>query len=172
MKEIRYGGNLFLLGPENKSARAAYAVTTNGMLKSGSRLVMGAGIAKYARDNFKGIDTALGKLVGASGNHAYFLGAWEDANRSRAGLDPRVFVISFPTKNDWRDPSSLALITQSAHEAMSVADRNNLDAVYMPMPGCSLGRLDYARDVRPAISGILDGRFHVAVPPEIYDRLP
>lgn len=170
MREVRYGGNLFLLdAPDGKTA--AYAVTTNGIVKADGKAVMGAGIAKYARDSFDGIDELLGGLLKAHGNHAYFMGAHMDPNRPRTGRSPSVFVVTFPTKNHWRDGSDPALIARSARELLGVADRNNLDVVYAPMPGCSNGGLDYARDVRGLLAGILDDRFHVAVPPEIYDRL-
>ncbi len=170
MKEIRYGGNLFLLG-NAPNAPAAYAVTTNGLVKSDGKAVMGAGIAKYARDNFDGIDAMLGRLLKKYGNHAYFLGSHEDRNRSLAGLSPTIFAVSFPTKHDWREKSDIRLIRASAAELMKVADANNLKTVYMPMPGCSNGGLDYASQVRPAIAGILDDRFWVAVPPDLYDTL-
>lgn len=167
MKEMRYGGNLFLLPKGNEAA----VVTTNGILKSDGRLVMGAGIAKYARDNFSGIDKTLGVLVSKHGSHSYFLGSYEDAHRSAQGLPAHVFVLSMPTKHHWKDDSDIDLITRSAAELSALAVRNNLWTVYMPAPGCSLGNLDYASQVRPAIAKVLDSRFIVCLAPETYDKL-
>lgn len=167
MKEMRYGGNLFLLPKGNEAG----VVTTNGILKSDGRLVMGAGIAKYARDNFRDIDMTLGALVSKHGSHSYFLGSYEDAHRSAEGLAPNVFVLSMPTKRHWRDPSDIGLIVQSAVELSVLATRNNLEAVYLPAPGCSNGQLDYASQVRPAIAKVLDSRFIVCLAPDVYDKL-
>lgn len=167
MNELRYGGNLFLLpdGPE------AAVVTTNGIIRKDGLAVMGAGIAKYARDNLAGIDAVLGSMLTKYGNHAYFLGSFTDMHRQIKSLAPSIFVVSMPTKNDWRDPSDINLIKQSAHELMALANRNNLRKLYLPAPGCSNGRLDYISDVRPTISGILDNRFTVCLDPALYDRI-
>lgn len=167
MTEIRYGGNIFLL----PGGREAAAVTTNGMTKKDGRAVMGAGIAKYARDNFAGVDGILGALLKVAGNHARFLGTFDDRNRAAAGLPPAVAVIAFPTKNDWRDPSDPALIRRSAEEAVRVARENGLEKVYMPAPGCSNGRLDYASQVRPLLRDVLDDTFVLCLPPDVYDAL-
>lgn len=167
MNEMRYGGNLFLLpeGPE------AAVVTTNGIVKNNSEAVMGAGIAKYARDNFPESAMILGRLLSKHGNHAYFLGSFHDRHRVLAGKPGSVFVATMPTKHHWKDPSDLDLIRQSAKELMAIADKNNLEKIYLPAPGCSNGRLDYATQVRPVISRILDSRFTVCLAPELYDSL-
>lgn len=167
MKEMRYGGNIFLLPRGSEAA----VVTTNGIVKSDGKAVMGAGIAKYARDNLDGIDALLGGLLRTSGNHSYFMGSFHDHNRPANGIAPSVFAITMPTKNDWRDPSDLDLIRRSARELVLIAERNNLEKIYLPPPGCSNGRLDYIAQVRPALAPILDGRFYVCLRPDIYDRL-
>lgn len=167
MNEMRYGGNIFLLpkGPE------AAAVTTNGQRRSNGYAVMGAGIAKYARDNFNGIDRLLGQLLERNGNHAYFLSSFQDIHRSEKGLEPSVFVVTMPTKGDWRKPSDINLIAQSARELMALATQNALRKIYLPAPGCSHGQLNYIRQVRPVIASILDNRFTVCLDPAIYDTL-
>ncbi len=167
MNEIRYDGNIFLLpeGPE------AAVVTTNGMVKKDGRAVMGAGIARYARDEFHGIDELLGQLLKKYGNRAYFMGSWQDGRRSRDGLSPSVFVATMPTKRDWRDPSDPALIRTSAAQLMTIADRNNLRKIYLPAPGCSNGGLDYLSQVRPVLLDVLDGRFTICLPSAIYDTV-
>lgn len=168
MKEIEYGGNIFLLpeGPE------AAAVTTNGMVTKNGAAVMGAGIAKYARDTFRGIDGFLGELLKRHGNRPYFMGAWEDADRAKAGLSPPVFVVTMPTKRDWRDPSDLDLIKKSAIGLMGIADRNNLRRIYLPAPGCTNGRLDYIGQVRPVLLPVLDDRFTICLAPDVFSKLP
>lgn len=167
MKEIRCGKNLFLLpdGPE------AAVVTTNGMVRKDGTAVMGAGIAKYARDTFDGFPLLFGQMLAKHGNHAYFMGSWPDRNRKAAGLEPSVFVLTMPTKHDWRDPSDPKLIRRSAIELAGIADRNNLRKIYLPAPGCSNGRLDYIANVRNIIRPVLDDRFCVCLDPAVFDRL-
>lgn len=167
MMEMRYGGNLFLLpdGPQ------AAVVTTNGIVRKDGDAVMGAGIAKYARDHFPGIAQALGLLLKKYGNHAYFMGSWTDQARSMANLSPGVFVATMPTKHDWRDDSDVNLIRRSAKELVAVADRNNLTKLYLPAPGCTNGRLDYLAQVRPVLARELDERFVVCLQPALYDAI-
>ena len=167
MKEMRYGGNIFLLpkGPE------AAVVTTNGMVRKDGLAVMGAGIAKYARDNLRGIDSVLGTLLSRNGNHAYFLGGFADDHRRERSLPATVFVLSMPTKRDWREKSDPYLIRQSAAELVAVADSNRIEKIYLPAPGCSNGGLDYGRQVRPVIRNILDDRFTVCLAPELFDAV-
>lgn len=167
MREKNYGGNIFLLPRVGEAA----AVTTNGIVKSGGLAVMGAGIARYARDHFRNIDRDLGKKLRASGNHAWAMGAYADAARAAAGLDPAVSVVTFPTKHDWRNPSDLDLIARSCRELMAIADREGFSRIYIPMPGCSNGGLDYISQVRPVVMAVLDGRFTACLPDHIYSKI-
>lgn len=82
--------NLFAL-PKNESDAA---ITTNGIVKKDGSAVMGAGIARYAREHFRDIDTLLGDKLQSSGNHAFDLGVWEFENR-------KMRLVSLPTKNNW-----------------------------------------------------------------------
>ena len=68
-----------------------------------------------------------------------------------------------PTKNDWRDKSDLSLIERSALElqGLSIFDFPEDCDIFMPMPGCSNGGLDYKTQVRPILKNILDDRFVV-----------
>ena len=156
-----YEGNLFLLP---KSETEAAVVTTNGVLKRDGRLVMGAGIAKYCRDRYTGIDEVLGRLVAADGNIAFFVGQWYDPLRDRARLDPMVNVVSCPTKHHFKDGSDLRLIKQSCHAMYRIACEHRLTRVYIPALGCALGGLDWTTQVEPICSAILDDRFVAAIP--------
>lgn len=173
MREIQYDGNIFLL-PHNpkentfslpKGPKEAAVVTTNGMIKMDGRLVMGAGIAKYCRDNYKGIDLKLGQMVSLYGNQPYVAGQYKDKNRP--STHPYVEVISMPTKHDWRDPASLALIIKSCKGLVEIADFYSYTAIYMPPPGCSCGGLSYWDEVRDKIGMELDDRFIVCLPSKL-----
>lgn len=144
-------GNIWDLLTDDNSA---ICVTTNGMVKGDGKAVMGAGIAKQARDFFHA-DTVLGPLLRKNGNHVYDLGAY---------VHGRPFhLLSFPTKHDWRDQSDLNLIRQSAHELVQLANQNGYTKVYLTPPGCALGRLNWEKQVRPMLEQILDDRFVVTI---------
>lgn len=160
MNEIEYDGNIFLLPKEPGDA---CLVTTNGMVRKDGKAVMGAGIAKYCRDNFAGVDRILGEKLKSHGNHVHYLGGiW-----TVTGGNVRFMLFSFPTKHDWKDGSDPELIRQSCREMMRLADAYKTGTVYMPCPGCSNGRLDYWTDVRPILERELDDRFTVCIPARI-----
>lgn len=165
MNEIEYNGNIFLL-PE-PGLRDACLVTTNGIVKKDGKAVMGAGIAKYCRDTFPYVDATLGDKLKAGGNHVYELGL-----KRRPDHEGVFLLFSFPTKDDWKDNSKPELIRQSCQEMMDMADEYSLNAIYMPCPGCSNGKLDYWKDVRDILLEELDDRFFVCIPANIMANCP
>lgn len=169
MLEKLYDGNLFLLP---STTREAGVVTTNGVINWRNELVMGAGIAKYCRDNHAGIAAHLGELVLSFGNKAFHAGTYFDENRRIGGLDPSVTVLSMPTKYHWRNPSELGLIRRSCHQLVELANKHGLTAVYLPAPGCGNGGLDYVSQVRPILMSVLDDRFVVCLPSKIALQVP
>lgn len=140
--------------PEDGSEAAV--VTTNGMVRNNGYAVMGRGVALSAKNNFPGIDRTLGRKLRATGNHAYNLGIYGHGGR-------QMTVLTMPTKNDWRNPSDLNLIRQSAYELVKLADEHGLTTVYMPRPGCQNGRLSWNM-VQAVIQDILDDRFVICLP--------
>ncbi len=123
-------------------------VTTNGVVLANGRLVMGAGVAYQARERFPGLDELLGGYVSRWGNRAFFVAKHK--------------LLSFPTKNNWRDLSNLELIVRSAGQAVEIADKYGLRNIILPPPGCGNGGLEW-RNVKKAISPILDDRFTVLI---------
>lgn len=166
MKELEYNGNIFLL--PNPQKRDACLVTTNGIIRNDGNAVMGAGIAKYCRDTFKGVDKILGQKLKDTGNHVYNLG-WCHIpyENDRFGI---FLLYSFPTKDDWREDSKLELIRQSCREIMKAVDEDMLNNIYMPCPGCSNGKLNYWKDVRNILIKELDDRFIVCIPDKIKQK--
>ena len=69
-------------------AADAIVVTTNGFVTKDGRGVMGAGIAKQAKDRFPGIEEELGKHLRANGNVPGIIGETADGTK----------IVSFPTK--------------------------------------------------------------------------
>lgn len=130
----------------------AICVTTNGIVMQNGKAVMGAGIAKFVRDTFPGVDSKLGDFLSKYGNRAFNLGTQEYEGK-------KFRLISFPTKNDWKDKSDISLIEKSANELVSIAYKFNLSKIYLPAPGCSHGQLEW-QDVKKKLSS-LDERFVV-----------
>jgi len=124
-------------------------ITTNGMTKKNNRAVMGAGIALQARQRYTNIDLILGKKIKERGNVV-----------SSLVKDGDTVIIAFPTKNDWRNPSDMDLIVQSAQQLKKHFDNNTSKPLVMiPRPGCSNGGLEW-EDVKEKIGKILvDDRF-------------
>jgi hypothetical protein len=96
--------------PVEKNAPLWLCVTTNGEVKkSDGKAVMGAGIAKEARDRYKGVDEILAKKLNDRGNQVSYLCDLPE-------LGSKARLLSFPTKEKWRESSCLKLIETSAKE--------------------------------------------------------
>lgn len=124
-------------------------VTTNGVVKRNGALVMGAGIAKQARDGYPGIDMHLGNVVKLHGNipHMYNMGTNQP------------IIISLPTKHHWKDKSDLNLIIESIYNITGMIPPNS--KVALTRPGCALGGLNWENTVKPAIEPMLNDQFTV-----------
>jgi len=131
-------------------------ITTNGQIKKDGKAVMGAGIAKDARDRYKGVDEVLAQKLKARGNRVSYL-------QNLPEFGPKGRLLSFPTKNNWKEASSLELIKESAKElsaqfvrakAHYSSSRTKL-VVVIPRPGCNNGKLDWA-DVKEVIEPIFN----------------
>ena len=148
--EILYtNANIFEL-PDNQSE--AVCVTTNGIIKSDGRAVMGAGIAREANERFN-LDLTLAKFLKETGNNVYDLGIHQNS-------DSFMHIISFPTKNHWRYKSDLGLIERSAYQLAKLADRMGLTKVYLPPVGCGNGGRNWDTEVSQLLHS-LDERFVV-----------
>lgn len=154
--QIIYSNKNIFLYP--KTEHDAVVVTTNGVLKKDGKAVMGAGIAKSARDAFIGIDVKLGQMLRAYGNHTAHLGKY---NYNYMGSDIPMHILTMPTKHHWKDNSDINLIKRSAEELMILANIIGLKTIYMPAPGCNNGHLDWETQVKPILEPILDDRFIV-----------
>lgn len=142
-------GDLFNPTPEVD----AICIPTNGLYYRG-RATMGAGVAKIARDKWPGLDLRLGHLLREHGNRVHDL---------TISTELDFHILSFPTKNNWRDPSDLELIRQSAHELYTITDLLDWNHVWLPVVGCGLGGLSWKDQVEPLLSSILDDRRFVVV---------
>lgn len=121
-------------------------VLTNGIVKKDGRLVMGSGQAKEALQRYPNIDLLLGDYINSFGNRCFIL--------KYHGL------ISFPTKNHYKDLSSIDLIEKSCRELVEIADKFNIKSISIGRPGTGLGGLKW-KNVKPILEKYLDDRFFV-----------
>jgi hypothetical protein len=132
-------------------AQGAYiAITTNGMVKANGEAVLGAGLAKQAAARFPTLAGQLGVALRRHGNVPH--------------LCADLRLITFPTKDDFRFPSTLSLIEQSGHRIVQLLDDHHISILYAPRHGCGLGQLSWA-SVEPLLSRIFDDRIVIVTPP-------
>ncbi len=60
------------------------------------------------------------------------------------------FIINFPTKDDWKNPSELQFIADGLKHLVQVCIEENITSIAIPQLGCGLGGLDW-EVVRPMI---------------------
>ena len=147
MKEIK--GDIF----DYIGIADAICVTTNGIVKKNGELVMGAGIAKAMANKYPDLAKVLGKKVNTTGKNIVFKGIEAKDNQG-------TYILSFPTKNDYRSKSDLELIRRSAIRLKYLADIHKLNNIIIPCPGIGCGGLKKA-DVVNLLKDILDDRFTI-----------
>ena len=125
----------------------AIFVTTNGVITRTQALVMGAGVAKQFKLKYPGIEYNLGKKVKTYGNIPFLI-----YNKKQA-------IVSFPTKDNWKDKSDLKLIEKSAKALVKIASSRYWTKVALPAPGVGKGGLSWKNQVQPLLEKILDDRF-------------
>lgn len=109
-----------------------FLVTTNGVVTHDGKLVMGAGIARQARNRFPGLDEALGKAALEAGAPYGLLVSprW-----------PKAKLGAFQTKGEWKEGASPALISASTHMLLEWCKEHPTAQVHLNMPGVGLGGL-------------------------------
>lgn len=74
----------------------------------------------------------------------------------RATFDGPRWIINFPTKKNWRQPSKLEWIVEGLRDLQNVVAEKGIRSIALPPLGCGNGGLDW-RDVKPAIESGLQG---------------
>lgn len=146
MLEIR--GDLFALAKGQ-----VLCITTNGFVKKDGRAVMGRGCARQAAAAWPALPGILGQSIKRNGNvTAILLGA--------GGIDDASYraIVAFPVKHAWWELASLELIRNSAERLMGLADDMGWTDIFVPLPGCGNGRLEWAQ-VKPVLEPYFDDRF-------------
>lgn len=121
-----------------------FVIAVNSTVTAAGRLVMGAGIAKEARDRFPGLDGRLGNQIT---NLSFFGFMIDKSPDSRLGL--------LQTKYHFHTPTKPTLLRQSiAKLKLHLLDNPGL-SVAMNMPGTGNGKL--GRNSSIAILHSLEG---------------
>lgn len=116
----------------------ALVCTTNKVVMSNDRLVMGAGIAKWFRDKYRDLDYIWGFQL--QKNPQANVMCLEYKNDE---LDDGQWLIALPTKTDWKKSSSYSLIETGLQELVVCVNALGIQSVLMTRPGCGNGGLDW-----------------------------
>lgn len=112
-------------------------IPTNGVVSSSGLAVMGAGLARDAADKFPYLSLDFGSVLNNFGNQVF--------------LFRQECIFCFPTKNDFRETSSLELIKQSCHQLKTLVNVYRINKpIYLPKVGSGLGMLPW-----PSVKEIL-----------------
>lgn len=109
--------------------------------------VMGGGLAKQFRLRHPEMNLAYQAACANGQVKVGKMWSWYDSVESR-------WLINFPTKDDWRDPSEMEYIEDGLEDLRLVIADLNLHSIAIPPLGCGLGGLDWD-DVLPRIISIL-----------------
>ena len=89
------------------------------------------------------------------GNHVYTL---KNIIRDKNNF----ILISFPTKDHFKDRSDINLIIQSSYELVELINNLDIKKCYLPPVGCGAGGLNW-NDVKSELEKILDNRFIIVI---------
>ena len=122
-----------------------FIITTNAIVKRNGALVMGAGIAKQARDAYPDLDVMFGSAVNLFSKDGYY-GCLLWAN-NKWGI--------FQVKHHFKDEASLELITKSTQGLRNHAEQSPDQTYALNFPGIGNGKLNYDA-VKPIVSTLPD----------------
>lgn len=114
--------------------------------------VMGKGIAKEFKRRYPEMFTEYAKLCKQDRIHIGEVWVWREDS---------VYIVNFPTKNDWRNPSQLSWIVAGLDNLKKHVIMGEITSLAMPALGCQNGGLNFI-DVRKIVEDAL-GDVPVAV---------
>lgn len=165
MKDVR--GNLFQYPAD------AICITTNGFVKSNGEAVMGKGCALEATRLMPGLAQRVGSALKIHGNKVQIIGELEGKPVIIFPVKPKSkpYAPGVPVQHmagkfeagdqvpGWACKAEMSIITRSAHELTSLADKEGWSTILIPRPGCGAGELDW-NNVGFELREILDERFY------------
>lgn len=112
--------------------------------------VMGKGIALQFKLKYPDMYKEYREICNNNELEPGILHVWY---RGVYGLSPK-YIINFPTKVNWRNPSKIGWIEKGLCKLQDVIRKLNLKSIAIPALGCSNGGLDW-NVVRPIIESYL-----------------
>jgi len=132
--------------------------------------VMGKGIALMFREAFP-VNTRIYTEAAKAGNVR--VGRLL-VTENRALVGPK-WIINFPTKKHWREPSRLEWVRDGLRDLGRVLRENNIHSVALPPLGCGNGGLDWVlvrREIEGALGELGDVDVVVYEPTDAYQNAP
>lgn len=132
--------------------------------------VMGKGIALMFKEAFPANTEAYEKAVEAGEVRVGRMLVTEN----RALVGPR-WIINFPTKKHWRNPSKLEWVRAGLKDLAVVLRKHDIHSVAVPPLGCGNGGLDWTmvrREIEAALAGLEDVDVLVYQPTDAYQNAP
>lgn len=123
-------------------------ITSNGFVKRNGECVMGAGVAKEAKQRFPTVPATVGKGIKKYGNVPLFL--------------PDKSIATFPVKHNWWEQADLELIRQSCELFKAKMTKLPKTVFHLPRPGCGNGRLTW-EEVGPVLKRYFDNDPRVVI---------
>lgn len=131
----------------------AICCTTNMIVKSNGELVMGAGVAKAFAEKHPELPKRFGTLA------KYWIPLKTSVPVSIMTYYKNPYIIYFPTKHHWKDPSPPELVERSLQQLKKIVTDWEMKKVVLPRPGCSNGGLSWDGYVKHLCEKYLDERF-------------
>lgn len=135
-------------------ARAAVEVIVNPVNCVGT---MGRGLAKHLALSFPGVEDEYR----AACNEGWLHPGHPYLHELRGATLPYAMAF-FPTKNHWRQPSSIDWVSEGLDRLVAMLVNAGYSSVAIPALGCGLGGLDWT-EVQPLIESTFDGYDDIAV---------
>jgi O-acetyl-ADP-ribose deacetylase (regulator of RNase III) len=129
--------------------------------------VMGGGLAKSFRLRYWDMNKAY-QMACAEGmiKVGKVWPWWESPRFTKSGTwtEDR-WIINFPTKDDWRDPSEIDYIENGLDDLTRVVKNLKLTSIAIPALGCGLGGLSWKDQVQPLLTTWAD---EIGIDVELY----
>lgn len=128
-----------IVGDLWKISAQVKVIPTNGMYSNDEfpRAIMGAGVALQASNRVGLLPAMLGHRLKKYGNRLFIFDL-NGFHREAAGCP---VLVTFPTKDDWRNASTESLITLSCRQLAAAQRMHDWSYVALPAVGMGLGGL-------------------------------
>lgn len=133
-------------------------VTTNSCLNKNGDLIMGAGIAKEAKERCPDLPHFLSQTIKDELYIRRENGDYESKDIDvYYGVSHSPYgVIALQTKYDWKDPSPINLVEITLSNLVTFCTWHPKTIVHIPALGCGHGGLDWESQVRPLCENLPD----------------